>query len=153
MSNGNLPGNQGVLSAAMKPPPSIPLPAQPLPISLSIETNGAIQGITGKSISQGKVYGLRRDMSIIDCTYSTACDLLGVGIMYGAGVGVGITGSAPSSGISSSSGGLLSGGAMGSASVQRILDNDTNVASISIGVAKGDGASASQISCVQKTEC
>lgn len=109
MFNGNLSGNQGALSAATKPPPSIPLPAQPLPISLSIETNGAIQGITGKSISQGKVYGIRRDLSIIDCTYSTACDLLGVGIMYGPGVGVGITGSAPSSGISSSSGGLLSG--------------------------------------------
>ena len=151
--NGGLPGNQGALSEAMKgPPPPIVL-VQPIPISISFETNGAIQGIFGKSGSEGKVFGIRRDFSIIDCTYSSACDLLGLGLMYGGGVGVGITNDAPSTGVATSTGGVIAGGALGSASVQGTTDDSSGATTFVIGAAVGEGFSVSKLTCKTNTRC
>ncbi|QNP47367.1 RHS repeat-associated core domain-containing protein [Diaphorobacter aerolatus] len=151
--NGSLPGNQGALSEAMKgpPPPVVESPA--LPFSIFMETNAGAQGVYGKAISTGKAFGMRKDLSIINCNYSTSCDLLGLGVMYGVGVAVGGSDSAPSSGVSRSTGGYVSGGALGSAGVQGTTDVATNSTSISVAVAKGDGFSVSKLDCTQNTDC
>ncbi|MEJ5128948.1 RHS repeat-associated core domain-containing protein [Comamonas sp. MYb21] len=151
--NGSLAGNQSALSDAMKgpAPPIVESPA--LPFSIFIDTNASAQGLYGRATSTGKAFGIRRNLSIINCNYSASCNLLGLGAMYGVGVAVGISDSAPSAGVSESSGGYLGGGAMGSVGAQGTQDSKTNSTSISIGVSKGDGFSVSALDCTQNTNC
>ena len=151
--NGGLPGNQGALSEAMKGPPLPPVESPALPFSISAETNAGAQVVAGKTISTGKAFGLRRNLSIINCNYSTSCDLLGLGANYGVGVAGTISDSAPTTGVSKSTGGYVSGGALGTLGAQGTRDVETNSTAISVSVSKGDGFSVSKIECTQNTEC